>query len=547
MANKNLFKSQTSKRVAPKTDTVNAAGGVAYSTSDKARLAQIAVTNCFNGTFYASSEQNLEVAKKAALSLKNDPEFIAKVAIYCRNKSYMKDMPAFLTAYLATIDSKLFRKVFPLVIDNVKMLRNFIQIGRSGAVGKVINMSSGAVRHAIRDWFASKSSEFIFKGSIGNDPSMRDVLRMARPKPENVEKAALYAYLKGSEFIPSEQIFVSRNKDKSVKYVNRFSDLPKLVQQYELFKKTKTGDIPKVDFRMLDSFLSKDQLKSLWKSQAETASWTVLRMNLNNFSKYGVFEDAKLVSSVAERLADKKQVLSAKAYPYQLLTAYQNAELNTPFEIKNALQDAMEHSIENVPDFGSKKVLICVDVSGSMTSPVTGSSAASTKTRCIDVAAMFASSILRKNKSADVVAFDTSVKKCNINSRDSILTNAKVLASFNGGGTDCSCALKNANENNKKYDIVIYVSDNQSWVTNSYYSQGTGLMNEWLKFKTKNKDAKLVCIDLQPYVNSQTKEEKDILKVGGWSDTVFDVIDNFVKYGDSSNHWVSEIDSVSLN
>ena len=61
MVTKNLFKSKSSnsnRAVAlkvPATNTVNNAGGTAYSLSDKGALAQFAMTGCFNGTYYCSS------------------------------------------------------------------------------------------------------------------------------------------------------------------------------------------------------------------------------------------------------------------------------------------------------------------------------------------------------------------------------------------------------------------------------------------------------------------------------------------------------------
>ena len=58
MANKNLFKSLMG-RIAPRTDAVNEAGGVAYARSSKHALAQYAMTGCLNGTFYASAEMQL--------------------------------------------------------------------------------------------------------------------------------------------------------------------------------------------------------------------------------------------------------------------------------------------------------------------------------------------------------------------------------------------------------------------------------------------------------------------------------------------------------
>lgn len=554
MANKSLFESNkvTKNRThstTPATETKNAAGGNAYLFTDRHALAQIACTNCFNSTYYVDASANLDIAKKAVAALKSDPEFIAKVAIFCRQKAYMKDMPAYLTAVLATIDTKLFRKVFRKVIDNGKMLRNFIQIGRSGQAGKVLNVSSGAVRHAVNEWFKSRSSDSIFRASIGNDPSMRDILRMAHPKPDTIEKAALFAYLKGAEYDDKNGDFITRNKDGSVKYIQKFVNLPQVVQNYEIFKKNH-GEIPNIDFRLLDSFLTKDEARAMWASQARNAGWTATRMNLNNYCKYGVFEDKTLVEIVAQRLGNKELIQKSKSYPYQLMTAYSATEANVPNAISEALQDAMEIALENVPDFAGQ-IKICVDTSGSMSSAVTGNRGSVTSVvRCVDVAALFAASVLRKNKSAEILPFDTRVHTAKFNPRDTVITNAKKLASYGGGGTDCACALRHLNQSGSKADAVIFVSDCESWVDSSYsswYNRGTGMMNEWNIFKEKNPNAKLICIDLTPRQNSQVKEHKDILQVGGFGDQVFDVVNSFIQFGNSSDHWVDMIDAININ
>lgn len=120
MANKNLF--QTVKGMfTPQTDTINKAGGTAYKLSPKAALAQYAATGCFNQTFYSEAGEQLE--KVLDLAKECDAAFVAQVAIYAREKGFMKDMPALLVAVLSTKDKTLFEKVFPRVIDNGKMLR----------------------------------------------------------------------------------------------------------------------------------------------------------------------------------------------------------------------------------------------------------------------------------------------------------------------------------------------------------------------------------------------------------------------------------------
>lgn len=548
MANKTVFQ----KRHVKAADTHNAAGGVAYKKSTKAALAQFAATNTFNGTYYEDASQNLAQVKQLIEDVKHDPEFIAKLAIYSRSKAYLKDMPAYFVAVLNTLDTKLFRKVFPLVIDNGKMLRNYVQIARSGEAGRKINLSSSAARKAINEWFASHSSESIFKAIIGNDPTLGDILRMARPKPNNKEKAALYAYIRGTNYDSKSRAFITLDKDGNVMYKNYFRYLPEIVQEYENFKKTHEGEIPNVDFRMLDSILNEDERKALWRAQAENGGWMMTRMNLNNFAKYGIFSDKRLTKKVAKRLANPELIKKARAYPYQLLTAYQTISSNPaiPMEIKEALQDAMEIAIDNVPEYDGK-IYVAVDTSGSMCNPITGNRGygAATVTRCVDVAALFASAILRRNKDATVIPFDTRIHRVQLNPRDSVMTNVQKL-NRGGGGTDCACVLRHLNQTSAKGDLVVYVSDCESWVDSPYHSyynrNGTGMMNEWTTFKARNKKAKLVCIDLTPRTNSQVTEHKDILQVGGFGENVFDIIGSFLEYGNEADHWLSEIEKIEL-
>ena len=554
MANKNLFASPRTP-VAPVADTVNAAGGKAYSFTPKHALAQIAATNCFNGTYYVSAEDNLKIAKDAAQAMIDDPLFIAKCAVYCRDKAYMKDMPAFLTVLLSQTDTKLFRQVFARVIDNGKMLRNFIQMGRSGAVtGKPINMTSWAIKGAIQGWFDNMTCEGLFKASIGNDPSFRDILRMCRIKPNTPEKAALLAYLKGADYDAESRTYrtlrFKNHKDATngtyVLYEHSFNSLPAVVQQYENYKRTKEGLVPKVDFRMLDSL---GLGPAEWKQIARTAPWQMTRMNLNTFKRHGVLEDPELVQIIADRLRDANQIQRARVFPYQLLMAFKAAN-DVPRQISLALQDAMEIAVQNVPKIRGQ-MYVCVDTSGSMQSPVTGNRmGASSAVSCVDVAALYAVTMLRTNQMAELIPFDTRTYKHDLNARDSIMSNAVKLARYGGGGTNCSLPLAELNAKQAKGDLVVFVSDSESWVDSGYgygYGNATGLMTEWLTFKKRNPQAKLVCIDLTPRSYSQVKQNhQDILQVGGFGDACFDVIKSFVESGDDPDHWVRVIEAVDL-
>jgi 60 kDa SS-A/Ro ribonucleoprotein len=149
MAHKALFGSASKAKL---TDTMNEARGRAYAFSPEHALAQYAVTGTFNRTFYANEAEQLE--KVLELCNLVDPLFVAKTAVFCREKGLMKDMPAFLTAYLATKDVQLLASIFPRIIDTGKMLRNFVQIIRSGVVGR--KSFGSAPKRLARAWFTSR-------------------------------------------------------------------------------------------------------------------------------------------------------------------------------------------------------------------------------------------------------------------------------------------------------------------------------------------------------------------------------------------------------
>jgi 60 kDa SS-A/Ro ribonucleoprotein len=207
----------------------------------------------------------------------------------------------------------------------------------------------------------------------------------------------------------------------------------------------------------------------------------------------------------------------------------------------------MEIATENVPKIVGK-IYVCPDVSGSMSSAVTGyRKGATTAVRCIDVAALVASAILRVNPTAEILPFENTVVNIALNPRDSVMTNAQKLANIGGGGTNCSAPLAQLNKAKSQGDLVIYVSDNESWIdSNRARNSGTETMNQWNEFKSRNKNAKLVCIDIQTNAHTQAQTRADILNVGGFSDQVFNLITEFANGNLEANHWVGVIEKVEI-
>ena len=167
------------------------------------------------------------------------------------------------------------------------------------------------------------------------------------------------------------------------------------------------------------------------------------------------------------------------------MSAFKAAGEAVPAVVQDALQDAMELAIGNVPSLHGR-VVVCPDVSGSMRSSVTGWAGSATSTvRCVDVAALVAAAVLRKNRRARVLPFDFDVVDLRMNPRDSVMTNAQKLAGIGGGG-NCSAPLARLNRERAQVDLVILVSDNESWM-DARRSGATATMREWETLKQRNR------------------------------------------------------------
>ena len=522
MANNILFAGLRGELIPP-ANTLNSEQAPAYALAPKQALAQYAATGCFGRTFYATADEQL--ARVLELCDAIDPEFVARVAIYSRTKSFMKDMPALLCAWLSTRNPRLHEAVFARVIDNARMLRTYVQILRSGAVGR--KSLGTAPKRLVREWLARSDEEILFSASTGQNPSLADVVKMVHPAPANPRREAFYGYMLGRPY--------------------RANVLPELVVQFDRFKTGASKDLPDVPLTLL-SALPLSQAD--WVSIAKKASWQTTRMNLNTFARHGVFEDVEVTSLIAARLRDAGEIERGRVFPYQLLMAYQNCDTAVPQEVRDALQDAMDLAIANVPSIQGK-VVVCPDVSGSMRSPITGHRFGSTTAvRCVDVAALVAASVLRKNPSAVVLPFEQEVVPVDLNSRDSVVTNAERLASIGGGGTNCSAPVRLLNQRKANADLVLFVSDNESWVesarTDQGRARGTALLAEWSEYRQRNPTARLVCLDVQPNQTTQADEREDILNIGGFSDQVFEIVSAFAAGRLEADHWIARIEAVAV-
>ncbi len=572
MANKSLFSSMLGRL--PKANAVNEAGGRAYKLEPKHALAQVAATGTFGNAFYSTAETQLDEVLKLIDEV-DDNQYLAKLALYAREKAFMKDMPAALLVALSVRDTELMHRVFDRVVDNGRVLRSVFQMIRSGqfkkrrpslregssassaplgersdyGAGKGRVGLSSSVQRAFQRWLNTASVGKLLSASIGNDPSLRDILRMARPTPKDNARRAMFGWL------------TDKSIDKWAPATE--ADLPVEVQSLIAYRNSESEDAQALIAGGLDNVrwdLLSDAAKGpkVWAALARKMGPQALRMNLNTLLRHDVLATSAMVDYVADRIADESEIRRSKQFPYQYFAAYLNADDNVPQKIKTALHKAAEIACGNVPELPGP-VVIGLDTSGSMSCAVTGNRGrgATSKMRCIDVAALFAAAILRRNPDSVVIPFDTSAYDAKIDPNDSILSIAERLAKYGGGGTDCSLPLVAANQKyaKRKFAGIILVSDNESWVGTGRHGS-TGVMTAWEAFVANQRrlreptalaagsTPKLINIDLQPYQTVQACERADIMNIGGFSDSVFNVISAFL--ADNNQRFVAEVEAIEL-
>ncbi|RYI14975.1 MAG: RNA-binding protein, partial [Acetobacteraceae bacterium] len=340
------------------------------------------------------------------------------------------------------------------------------------------------------------------------------------PKPEDAARKAFYGWLIGRPY--------------------DVSALPAEIAAFEKWKADRSLPLPPVPFEWLAAFpLTAED----WAELAGRIGWQALRMNLNTLARNGAFNVQGVTEAVAARLSDEQALTKVRPMPYQLMVALGQAGEGVPLKVQAALEDGLEFSLRNIPSVPGR-VVVCPDVSGSMASPVTGfRKGASSTVRCIDVAALVAAAMLRTNADARVMPFEVRVKDVRLDRHARLAANAAALAGLGGGGTNVSAPLAKLNAERASVDLVIIVSDNESWV-DARRSGATQTMREWDQLKRRNPQAKLVCIDIQPHGTTQADGRPEILNVGGFSDAVFDTIARFA--AGETRDWVSIVEQTEV-
>ena len=445
--------------------TVNKDGHIAYKMGDKEKLVTQVLTSFFNEKkFYGDNSAEMQRTIKSVIA--KDAEFVAKLAVFARREFNMRSVSHVLTAYLAhEVEGKPFtRKTVKGVVlrgdDATEIMACYLDM-----FGKPIPNS---LKKGIADVLQGFDEYTLakYKGT-GKAVKMRDLLCLCRPTPKTDAQ----------------------------------SDMWKRLLEDEL----------ETPHTWETELSAKGNNAKTWEALIESGDvgYMALLKNLRNI----LTANPSNVNKVLETIENPQKVRKSKQLPFRYLSAYKELEYIGGSRVFDALENAVEASIENMPKLAGTTV-IAVDVSGSMGSTISDKS----KVRCYEIAMLLG---LIANKICDnsiFYTFNNSIQKYAVSHRSGILETA--LNSSCGGGTNMYLPFQRMIADKVKADRVIILSDNQC---NLGYGNNTVqcLADEYRR-KTGN-DIWVHAIDLQGYGTQQFYGAKTNI-IAGWSEKVFNFI-----------------------
>ena len=452
-----------------KTLTENLAGGQAYQQSDKLALVSMLLTSFVNDQFYKNASTTLNDLKVLSEKIE-DKEFVAKSAIYARDKFGMRSITHALAGELTSqLSGQEWAKNF---YDKVVVRPDDMTEILSYYLDNKTDKNKPKFPNALKKGFASAFNKFdsyqIAKYKNSNkEVKLVDIINIVHPIPTDRNSEAL-------------NLLITDKLKNTETWEAKLSSVGQVSENEE-------------DLTKLKAEAWKDLLSS------KKIGYFALLRNLRNILN----QAPNTVDLACEMLVNEKLISKSRVLPFRFSTAYDEiSKLDPTTETRKvlvAINNALEISLINVPEF--ENTLLVMDVSGSM------------QGKPSEIASLFGAIIAKKNN-CDVMTFSNDAQYISYNPLDSVMT---IRNSFRyaGGGTNFRAIFKTAN---KKYSRVILLSDMQGWIG---YETPTVEFN---KYKEKfDCNPFVYSWDLAGYSTMQFPEQ-NVFALAGFSDKVFDIM-----------------------
>lgn len=451
---------------------LNNAGGYVWEVSDQIRLDRFLFLGTEGGTYYTKEQKLTEDMAHAVLReiARDGVGTVARILAVSKSGAARKNKPALFALALAATkgDTPTRRAAFAAlsgVARTASDMMTFIQFTDT------VRGWGRAFRQGVAEWYNSRAVESLgyqlVKYRDREGWNHRDILRMAHASPGSDEaRQILYRWaVKGWDDVGTEphslaalrQVWAFERLNAIASTAGASTEVLSLIRDHRLPWETIPTGLLK-DHAIQEAILDGMPLGAMIRQMG--------RMTANGFLSN---QEPTRVARVIEALKDGDRIRKARVHPMSILAAIKVYEQGhgdegklkwTPVpKIIDALSDAFYLAFDTIEPIG-QRILLGIDVSDSMNT-----------TRAVGLPNMLAKEaaaamtlVLSRNEpSVEMIAFDTRPYTLTISGRQRLDDVTKAIGAIRGGGTDCSIPIRVATEKKIPVDLIVILTDSQSW------------------------------------------------------------------------------------
>jgi 60 kDa SS-A/Ro ribonucleoprotein len=471
------------ERIPDSTQVPNSAGGYAWPVDMWTRFDRFLIFGSERGTYYIRERKlTIENATNARECIDADgPRAVRRIVeISTAGRGPSNDPALFALAMAAGLGNDATRamalEALPEVARTATHLFHFLQYIRA------FRGWGRGVRRAVGRWYTAKPAPAIAYQMLkyqGRDGwTHRDALRLAHPKAPSVGHDVLFRYAtKGWEGVLELEGIGDLDVVALIEAIKSLAHLTPVEAARVITRMRLTREM--VPTELLGS-------PAVWDALLERMPLTAMIRNLAVMTKVGLIapgSDAARV--VVNRLSDRKALRGARVHPVAVLVALKTyaqgrgmkgtGAWSPVAQVIDALDKAFYRSFENAPTT-SKRIMLALDVSGSMRSPVFGMDYLT----CREAAAAMALVTAATEPNHRFVAFtkgdypsqwsathgsqyNTGLSELAISPRQRLDDVVRQTDNLPFGGTDCSLPMIEALKHRWAVDAFVVFTDSETW------------------------------------------------------------------------------------
>lgn len=445
-----------------KRQSLNSAGGYVYTISDFERFKRFLILGSSSGSYYISAKDltkdNAECISRLLDNTDTDIKLvvdeIVSVSVAARAPKQSPGIFALAVCSRHPRSSSYSLKHVKEVCRTASTLFEFIDY-----LKLLGGISWGrAMRRTITDWYVSKKpldlAYQITKYQSRNGWSHRDILRLTHPSPKHFTEVAVVF-----EKIMNDDVQFETRDGAAEQYFAAVQTI-KATDDVEVAKRT----LSKYPGKLSWEHVGRTELlknPSIWGTILENGlPMTALVRNISRFSENGVLSVRKYADIIIRNVQDDELLKKSRIHPINLLQAHKMLMQKHPNESKvlQALDNGFYKAFGNIRPAG-KRVLIGVDVSGSMGCSCSGMTCLSAR----DAAAAMTLMLVKSEPFVKTMAFAHHFQPLSITNMDTLTSVQRTMSGIPFGGTDCSLPIVYALENNLNVDCFCVLTDCETY------------------------------------------------------------------------------------